>query len=516
LTAAPGGAEAEITAPPRPTRDIVLDGRFVGAGREAAAEHVAAFVARGDPAALLRDWFGAEHAAPMAADAARLRLALDRDIAAIDALIAGQLDAILHHPRLRRLEGAWRGLAWLIGGIEPGGRVKVRVLNAAWPELVRDLERAGEFDQSQLFRKIYEEEFGTPGGEPYGLVVIDHDVRHRPGPGAPTDDIGALKLLAGVAAASFTPTVLGVAPELLGLDGFTGLAGLGDPTAVFRGTEYARWRGLFTLEDIRFLALALPRMLARPPWQPSPLRAEPFRYEEDAPDADNRVWMSPAYAFAATVVRAFADFGWPADIRGVETDQRNGGLVDELPLEPFSTEPGLIWARPPLEVVLTDHQERALVDAGFMPLASIPWSEDAVFGAVRSLQTPRLYAGPAAEAANANARLSAQINTLLCVSRFAHYLKVLGRDMVGSFRTAEEVEHQLQTWLNRHVNASVSGGADSRARYPLLAGRVSVRERPGRPGVFGCIIHLQPHFQLDDVSASFRLVTDIAAPGSVR
>ena len=503
-------------APPRPTRDAALDGRFVGAASADAAEQVAAFIASAEPAASLRDWFGADALPRLASDAGRLRLALDRDIAAIDTLIAAQLDAILHHPRLRRLEGTWRGLAWLLGDIEPGGRVKVRVLNATWPELVRDLERAVEFDRSQLFKKIYEEEFGTPGGEPYGLLVLDHAVRHRPGPGAPTDDIGALKQLAGVAAAAFTPTVLGVAPELLGLDGFAGLAGLGDPTAVFRDSEYTRWRGLFTLDDIRFLGLALPRLLARPPWQPSPLRAQPFRYDEDAPDAHSRVWMSPVYAFAATAARAFADYGWPADIRGVETDQRGGGLVDELPLESFSTEPGVIWARPPLEAVLTDHQERALVDAGFMPLAAIPWSQDAVFGAVRSLQARRLYSGPTADAANASARLSTQLNSLLCVSRFAHYLKVLGRDMVGSFRTAEEIEQQLQTWLNRHINASIGAGAESRARYPLLAGRVSVRERPGRPGVFGCVIQLQPHFQLDDVAASFRLVTDIAAAGTVR
>lgn len=509
-------AGAETEAPPRPTRDIVLDGRFIGGARGEAAERLAGFVAAADPATWLRGWFGGEGATRLAADPARLRLAIDRDIVAVDALIASQLDAILHHPRLRRLEGSWRGLAWLIGGIEPGGRIKVKVLNATWAELVRDLERAAEFDQSQLFRKIYEEEFGTPGGEPYGLLLIDHAVRHRPGPGAPTDDIGALKLLAGLAAAAFAPTVLGAAPELLALDGFADLAGLNDATAVLRGAEYARWRGLFVLEDMRFLALALPRLLARPPWHPSALRAEPFRYDEDAPDAESRVWMSPAYAFAATVARAFADYGWPADVRGVETDERGGGLVDELPLEPFSTEPDLVWARPPLEVVLTDHQERALVDAGLMPLASIPWSEDAVFGAVRSLQTPRLFAGAAAEAANANARLSAQINSLLCVSRFAHYIKVLGRDMVGAFRTAEEIERQLQTWLNRHINANVGGGVESRARYPLRAGRVTVRERPGRPGVFSSTIHLEPHFQLDDVAASFRLVTDIAAPGSVR
>lgn len=507
----------EDTATPPPTaRDVVLDGRFVGRTQTDAAERVAVFVASADPAVWLGSWFGPEQATLLAGDGPRLRRALDRDIAAIDALIAAQLDAILHHPRLRAFEGAWRGLAWLIAGIEPGGRVKVRLLNVSWAEIVRDLERAAEFDQSQLFHRIYEEEFGTAGGEPYGLLVIDHPVRHRPGPGAPTDDVGALKLLAGVAAAAFTPTVLGVAPELLGLDGFADLAGLNDPTTVFRGPDYVRWRGLFALDDLRFLALALPRLLARPPWCASPARAEPFHYDEDAPDGEHRVWMSAAYAFAATVVRAFADYGWPADVRGVETDEKGGGLVDELPLESFSTEPGLVWVRPPLEVTLTDHQERALVDAGFMPLASIPWSEDAVFGAVRSMQTPRLYAGATADAANANARLSAQINTLLCVSRFAHYVKVLGRDMVGAFRTADEVERQLQEWVNRHVNANVSSGPDSRARYPLLAGRVTVRERPRQPGVFGCVIQMQPHFQLDGVAASFRLVTDIAAAGTVR
>lgn len=510
----PAGEEAQ--ALPHSVRDAVLDGRFVGRGQAEAAENVATFVAATDPSTWLTAWFGPEQARLLAGDRKRLRLALDRDIAAIDALISAQLDAILHHPRLRDFEGAWRGLAWLIAGIEPGGRTRVRVLNISWAEIVRDLERAAEFDQSQLFHKIYEEEFGTAGGEPYGLLVIDHAVRHRPAPGAPTDDVGALKLLAGVAAAAFTPTVLAASPSLLGLDGFADLAGVSEPTTVFRGTEYDRWRGLFALDDLRFLAVALPSVLARPPWRASPSRAEPFRYDEDAPGGEQRVWMKAGYAFAATVVRAFADYGWPADVRGVETDVEGGGLVSELPLEPFSTEPGFLWSRPPLEVMLTDHQERALVDAGFMPLASIPWSEDAVFGAVRSLQMPRVYSGTTADAANANARLSAQINTLLCVSRFAHYVKVLGRDMVGAFRTADEIERQLQQWLSRHVNTNLDGGAESRARFPLLSGRVTVRERPRQPGVFGCVIQLQPHFQLDGVSASFRLVTDIAAPGTMR
>jgi type VI secretion system protein ImpD/type VI secretion system protein ImpC len=518
-TGLPEGPELEVadgapaTAEVPALRDAVLSGRFFSAGFQDDAERVAEFGAvRG--AATVAAWFGAAAAARLGGRRDGIRLALDRDIAAIDALIAEQLDAILHHPRLARLEGSWRGLFWLADGFEPGNRIKVKVLSAAWSEICRDLERAPEFDQSHMFRKIYEDEFGMPGGEPYGLLIIDHEVRHRPAPGAPTDDVTALKLLAAVAAAAFVPTVLAAAPSLLEVDGFADLAGVADPAAPLRTADYVRWRGLFTQEDIRFVAVTLPRVLARPPWRDDPARHDGFRYQEFAGDAEARVWTNAGYGFAATVVRAFAAFAWPADVRGVETDRRAGGLVDELPIEPFTTDAGTSWARPSLEVVLTDRQERILVDAGLMPLSSIPFTEDAVFGAVRSLQAPQNYSGPTAAAANANARLSTQINTLLCVSRFAHYVKMLGRSMVGSFRTGDEIERQLQSWLSGFVNSNVSSGSDARAKYPLVSGRVTVRERPGRPGVFGCVVQLQPYFQLDDVSAQFRLTTDIVAPGA--
>ncbi len=519
---APAAPPAPEPAPPAAAmlpdtpalRDEVLAGRFFGATHRANADRLASVLA-GDPGPLSA-WFGRHRAMALVHDPAALRAALDRDIATIDALISAQLDAVLHAPRLRKLEGSWRGLAWLVEPIDPGNRIKIRVLSITWAEIARDLERAAEFDQSQLFRKIYEDEFGTPGGEPYGLLVIDHEVRHRPSPAAPTDDVTLLKLLAAVAAAAFTPTVLAAAPELLELDSFADLSGVQDPVAGMRSAEYTRWRGLFGQEDIRFLSIALPRMLARAPWHDDDLRADGWRYSEYAPDAASRVWSNAGYAFAATVVRAFAHFAWPADVRGIDTDRRGGGLVDGLVLEPFATDRGTTWVRPSLEVVLTDRQERALVDAGLMPLAAIHFTEEAVFGAVRSLQLPQTYLGPNANASNANARLSSQINTLLCVSRFAHFLKVLGRDMVGAFRTAEEIEDQLQTWLGRYVNTNINVGGETRARYPLVAGRVTVAERPGRPGVYGCVIHMQPHFQLDDVAAQFRLVTDIAAPGSSR
>jgi len=497
-------------------RDAVLSGRFFGTYAQA-ADALAGFLA-GRPAALSA-WFG-PRAPALAADPDALRGALDRDIAAIDALLTAQVDAILHAPRLRRLEGSWRGLAWLVEPIEPSTRIKVKVLNISWAELSRDLERAAEFDQSHLFRKIYEEEFGQPGGEPYGLLVVDHEVRHRPSAASPIDDVTTLRLLAGISAAAFAPTVLGAAPELLELDSFADLAGVQDPVASMRSAEYARWRGLFSQEDIRFLAVALPRMLARPPWDETTCRPAPgggaWRHAEYAPDATSRVWSTAGYAFAATAVRAFAAFAWPADVRGVEIDRRAGGLVDGLVPEPFGTDRNEAWVRPSLDVVLTDRQERLLVDTGLMPLSAIPFTQDAVFGAVRSLQMPQHYGGPNAQAAAANARLSSQINTMLCVSRFAHFVKVLGRDMVGAFRTAEEIEEQLQRWLGRYVNTNINVGGESRARYPLVSAQVTVSERPGRPGVFGCVIQMQPHFQLDDVAAQFRLVTDIAGTGAAR
>lgn len=509
------GATPVVLAPgsaPVSLREEVFRGAFFGRQHPAAAARIAAFRHLA-AAEALADWFGIREAIQLAGNPEDCQAAIDRDIAAIDALIGEQLDEILHHPRLRRFEGRWRGAAWLAGGIDPTGRVKLKILNISWPELCRDLERAAEFDQSLLFQKIYEGEFGMPGGEPYGLLVIDHEVRHRPAPGATTDDVSALGQLAGVAAAAFVPTVLAASPALLQVENFTDLAmstGLADP---FRGAEFARWRALSSREDMRFIAVTLPRLLARLPWEDDPARADGFRYVEYAPDADSRVWMNAGFGFASVVARAFDNYGWPADIRGSETDYVGGGLVTDLPIEPFRTDPDHVWVRPPVDLVFTDRIEAALVEAGLMPVTVLPYCEEVVFSAVRSMQAPASYIGPNAAAANANARLSAQINSMLCVSRFAHYVKVMGRDMVGSFKTADDIERQLQEWLTGYVNASLSAGPEMRARHPLVAARVSVRERPGRPGVFGCVVMLQPHFQLDDVSATFRLVTDITSPG---
>jgi type VI secretion system protein ImpD/type VI secretion system protein ImpC len=222
--------------------------------------------------------------------------------------------------------------------------------------------------------------------------------------------------------------------------------------------------------------------------------------------------MNAGFAFAEVVARAFANHAWPADVRGSETDREAGGLVNGLCAERFAGDPA--WHGAMLEVAFTDAQERALGEAGLMPLALLPFGEEAVFGAVPSLQAPARYAGPEAAATGANARLSAQVNAMLCVSRFAHHIKLRGRAMTGSFRTAEEIEHELHSWLQTYVNAAPAGSSEMRARFPLMAAKVTVREKRGQPGSFACTAQLQPHFQLDDVSAAFRLVTDLAGPAS--
>lgn len=504
----PTGAEAQV----QPLRETVHCGAYFGSSHRAAAMRVAEFPHLPTTEALSA-WFGPDFIR-LARDLDVCRGALDRDIAAIDSAIGAQLDAILHHTRLRRFEGSWRGLAWLVGGLEPQGRVKVKVLNLSWAELCRDLERALEFDQSQLFRKVYESEFGMPGGEPYGLLLVDHEVRHRPDGFEPGDDVTALAQLAAVAAAAFAPAVLAASPSLFGVETFTDLGMATDFADPFRGPEFVRWRSLSNREDIRFIAVTLPRLLARPPWPDDPARADGFRYEEYAPDSADRVWMTAIWGFGAVVGRAFTKYAWPADVRGAATDYIGGGLVTDLPIEPFRTDPDRVWVRPPLDLVISDRVETPLVEAGLMPLSALPHCEEVVFSATRSLQTPASFMGENSAAATANARLSTQLNSMLCVSRFAHYVKIIGREIVGSFRTPSEIEQQLQAWLNGYVNSSLSAGPEMRARYPLVAAQVSVREPPGRPGVFNCVVHLQPHFQLDDVAASFRLVTDIAASGA--
>ncbi|MDD2877808.1 MAG: type VI secretion system contractile sheath large subunit [Acidiphilium sp.] len=492
-------------------RDAALSGRYFGDRFQAEAGDLARFLTA--PAATaLALWFGTD-TATILRDPARLAAMIDHDIATIDLRLAEAIDAILHHPRFIRLEGSWRGLAWLATRIETGGRVKLRVLQAAWPEVCRDLERAAEFDQSQLFRRIYEDEFGTPGGEPYGLLVMDYDIRHRPGPGAPTDDVAALAGLSAIAAAAFSPMIFGAAAALFGVDRMEELSGVANPAAIFAGPEHQRFRNLGNRDDMRFVGLALPRLRARTAWAEQPETHRGFRYTETIASGDDIVWFAAGYAIAATVARAVATYDWPADMRGYIQDWPGSGLIAAGTAPWFSPDSTEGQDRFEAEIALTDAQERVLVDAGLMALSSLAFGGQTVLGAARSLQTPRRYAGSRGGSADANARLSAQFNTMVCVSRFAHFIKVMGRDMTGAFRTAGDIERELTAWLRRYSNANRDAGSEMRARYPLLDARVEVRELAAKPGSFGCTIYLQPHYQLDDVAASFRLVTELSAPG---
>ncbi|MGE4481428.1 type VI secretion system contractile sheath large subunit [Acidocella sp.] len=505
----PPEPEPDLASPP--LRDAVLAGAFFGGAHTDAATSLAEMLTGQIP--ILTTWFGAE-AKTLIHDRAALVARLDHDIAQLDAMIARQLDEILHHSRLRRLEGSWRGLAWLASRLPLSGRVKLRVLTATWAEICRDLERAAEFDQSQLFRRIYEDEFGISGGEPYGLLVADYEVRHRPGPGAITDDVTALSSLASVAAAAFAPLAIGASPALFGVDEFSELSGVADPTSSMAAAEYQRWKRLGTLDDSRFLAVTLPRLLMRLPWKENLSRHRGFRYQEQTRNTAGHVTSTAGYLIAACVIRAFDAYSWPADIRGYDIDRLGGGIIEDLPEPWFSTDPTEGFGRPAPDVMLTDRQERALVAAGLLPICALPYGGEALIGAARSLQTPTTdYIGSNAAVAAANARLSAQFNSVICVSRFAHYVKIMGRDMTGAFKTAPDVERRLYDWLMRYTNANTSAGPETMARYPLRDASVKVKEVPGKPGVFTCAIHLQPHFQLDDVAVSFRLMTELAAPG---
>lgn len=499
-----GGSPVGAAAP---LRDAVLGGALFGRAGEAAAERVAALVSGQAPA--LSTWFGLAEAARLLEDREALRLALDCDVAALDAMLADQVDAILHHPRFARLEGAWRGLAWLVAEAGALPRVKIKVIAIPWAELVRDLERAIEFDQSRIFEKVYEGEFGTPGGEPFGLLIGDYEVRHRRGPDHPTDDVAALAAMASVAAAAFAPFVVNADATLFGVERFGELSGVRDLAAIFRTQEYARWRSLQDREDARFVGVVLPRVLARPAHANDGTRADGFVYAEDAGHADRRSWMGAGFAFAAVVARAVSAHGWPADVKGTDRDRVGGGLVTGLPVERFPADRAGVGPRFATEIALTDRQDQDLSELGFVPLTWLRNTMEAAFGACRSLQVAKAYTGAGGAAASANARLSAQLSTMLCVSRFAHYVKMLGREKVGSYATPEECEAMLRTWLTRYVNANTRAGAEMMARYPLAAAQVQVTELPGRPGQYGCTIHLQPQFQLDDVAATFRLVTEV-------
>lgn len=461
--------------------------------------------------ASLRLWLGQGHPMLARPDGNQIARLLNRDIARIDALLTDQVNAILHHASFQQLEASWRGLSYLVQQGEEVENLKIRVLNVGWKELTRDLDRAIEFDQSQLFKKVYSDEFDMPGGEPFSVILGDYQIQHRMGQDHPTDDIAAMQAISQVAAAAFAPFIASSSPALFGLDSFTELERPMDLSRSFEQLEYLKWRAFRDTEDSRFVGLTMPKTLMRLPYDDGGGRIDGFRFQEDveSPDRSKYLWGNAVYAFGAVLIRAFAESGWLADIRGVQRGVAGGGLVTGLPVHCFNTDAMGVAQKSSTDAIMTDEREKELGDLGFIPLCHCPDTEFSAFYGNQSAQKPKKYDDPAA---TVNARISSMLQYMLCVSRFAHYLKVIGRDKVGSFGEASEVEDYLHRWIQQYVTMDENASQEIKAEYPLREARIEVRERPGKPGNYMCVAHLRPHFQLDELVASVRLVTELSPP----
>jgi type VI secretion system protein ImpC len=422
-------------------------------------------------------------------------------IAQIDHLISIQLNEILHHPELQRLEASWRGLKYLLSQSETSDRLKIKVLNVSKKELLRDLQRAPEFDQSALFKKVYEEEFGVFGGAPFAALIGDYEF------GKSGQDMELLEKISNVAASAHAPFLTAASPEMFNLDSFTQIPDPRDVAKIFDTTEYAKWKSFRNSEDSRYVGLTVPHVLMRQPYGREGVPVEAFQYEEgvDGTDHNKYLWGNAAWALGARLTNAFAKYGWCAAIRGVES----GGLVEGLPVHNFRTEEGDIALKCPTETPITDRREKELADLGFIPLVHCKGTDYAAFFSVNSTQKPKVYDDPKA---TANARISSQLPYMLAVSRFAHYLKSMMRDKIGGFMSRSEVEKFLNRWISNYVLLSDEAPLVQKARFPLREARVDVQEVPGKPGVYRAVAFLRPHFQLDELTISMRLVAQLPPP----
>lgn len=434
-----------------------------------------------------------------------LQVTFNSAIAAIDRQLSAQLAEIMHAPAFAKLEGTWRGLNYLVMNSETGTGLKIRVLNTTKRELNRDLTKATEFDQSQLFKKIYENEFGTPGGEPYGALIGDYEWTNHP------DDIETLRLVSNVAAAAFAPFISAAGAGLFGMQSWTELSKPRDLAKIFDTAEYMKWRSFRDTEDARFVSLVMPRVLARLPYGANTKPIEDFGYEEapysDAGTAmeqahDDYCWMNAAYVMGARLTDAFAKFGFCTAIRGAE----GGGKVENLPTHVFTSDDGDPDAKCPTEIGITDRRENELSNLGFLPLCHYKNTDYAVFFGAQTAQKAKKYDRPEA---TANAAISARLPYIMATSRFAHFLKVMARDKIGSFMEATDCEAWLNRWIGNYVNGNPAAGQEMKARYPLREARVEVKEIPGKPGAYNAVAYMRPWLQMEELTTSMRMVARI-------
>src|SRR5438876_4572900 len=407
-------------------------------------------------------------------------------IGEIDKKLSAQLNEVMHAPEFQRLESTWRGLKYLVDQSETGESLKIRVLNVKKRELFKDLEKAVEFDQSGLFKKVYEEEYGQLGGQPYGLLVGDYEFDRG------AEDVSLLKMISNVAAASHAPFVSAAGAKLFNMDRFTELSAPRDLAKIFDSVEYAAWKSFRESEDSRYTALTMPHVLGRLPYGANFKRVDAFNFEEfvDGKDHDKYLWMNAAWAYAARITDTYAKYGWFARSRGVE----GGGKVEGLPVHTFPTDDGDVAMKCPTEIAISDRREFELSNLGFLPLLHSKGRDFAVFMGAQSCQKPKTYFDPAA---NANAELSSKFNLLMCTSRFAHYLKVMARDRIGSFMDRGKCEGWLNDWIMNYCVDPNGASDEVKASRPLAEASVQVREVAGKHGWFEAVAHLKPHCQLE-------------------
>ena len=458
--------------------------------------------ATADPAELLAAWLQLRKGTKP--DWNLIRRALSRDISKIDQLLTRQVNGILHTPEFQELEASWRGLHYLWksrrsllaeSGLDTAApRVDIRLLDVKKRELKKNFDAAGEFDQNEFFKKVYEEEFGTPGGTPYGMIIANYEFSNHP------DDIDLLRQLSEVGASAFAPVITAAAPSLLGMDDFSTLERTPALEPVFQQVRHLKWNSLRKRVDTQFLGLTLPRILMRKPWQDDDSASHHFRFIEDTGDGTRRnfLWGNAAWAFGANAMRAFVQSGWFADIRGAEQGIEGGGLVANLPTFDYGADSAGVAIRSSVEACISDTLEAELCEFGFMPLCHCKDTEYSVFYSNQSVHKPEVSTDPEA---TANARLSSMLQYVLCCSRMAHYIKCHVRDKLGSQASADEIQTEINDWLFQYVVANSRASSEIKAKSPLQDASVTVEEIPGRPGEFSMVLRLLPHYQLDQLSS---------------
>lgn len=427
-----------------------------------------------------------------------LEAAINDRIAAIDKLLSAQVNEIVHHEEFQKLEASWRGLHHLVFESETSTMLKVRVFNVTKKELTKELEKAIEFDQSAIFKGIYEAEYGMFGGEPFGTLIGDYEINNHP------QDMILLEKMAQVASAAHAPFISAAGPGMFGWSSFTDLTEVRDLAKIFDTVEYAKWRSFRESEDSRYVGLTLPHTLMRLPYGRETVPTETFNFEEDVNGKDHKkyLWGNAAYSFGTRVTEAFALYNWCVAIRGVE----GGGLVQGLPTHTFETDDGEVALKCPTEISITDRREKEFSDLGFIPLVHCKNTDYAAFFGAQSCNKAKKYDE---DNANANARLSTQLQYMFAVSRIAHYLKAICRDKIGAFMSRTDCERFLNQWISNYVTPDDTATPEAKASHPLRDARVDVLEVPGKPGVYKAVAYLRPHFQLDEINVSLRLVAEL-------